>query len=137
MRNTGKPSEADFEALFSQYGKLAHIERLVDSSEVHGRNKGKSLNVRKAIADYIVTLKGDTFYAEVKSTSEKTSFRFSMISIHQKAKAAMVTLAGGVYLIFATNLNTGKWYAIPYQVIRNNPKQSMKWDELGPYEWKV
>lgn len=87
-------------------------------------------------ADYLVTLDGDTYYAEVKSTENKTSFPFSLIRPNQWAAAAQQRAAGGLYFFYVKNLNTGDWHRVPGDVfLDHKAARSMKWSELKPYRW--
>jgi hypothetical protein len=68
-KNSGKPSESDFEDILSRLGKRAYCYRIVDAAEVRGRT-GRIGFIRPAPSDYIVTIDGQTSYSEVKSTTD-------------------------------------------------------------------
>jgi len=72
VKNTGTDSEDDFELRIKRaYGKRAFIYRVTDSKEVRGRS-GKAAFTKAQPSDYIVTIEGKMFYAEVKSSNNKT-----------------------------------------------------------------
>lgn len=138
-KNTGKPSESFFEGVWDAIGKRAYYYRIPDAAELYGRNKKQILNVRPTPSDYVVTYGGSTFYAEVKSTQNKTSFPFSLLKVGQKAAGRQVIAAGGDYFVFAHNLTTDTWYEIPYRVVRAVEEvgsSSIPWTELEPFKWK-
>jgi penicillin-binding protein-related factor A (putative recombinase) len=138
-RNSGKLSEAHFEARFAKMGKRASVFRLVDASDIFGRSKNKEyLAVPSQPADYLVVCNGATFFAEVKSTQDKTAFRFSMIGQGQWIAAVKSLAAGGDYLFFVHNLLTNQWYRIPASYVKltkDAGMNSLPWSELKPFMW--
>lgn len=119
-------------------GKRAHYYRIPDAAEHFGRNGGTISRVRPSPSDYIVTTDGSSFYAEVKSTQNKTAFPFSIFKKGQTSAAPQVICAGGAYIVFAHNLNTGTWYRIPWQVIqavKDLGRSSIPWTELETLKW--
>jgi hypothetical protein len=135
MRNTGKSSEAEFEAIFARLGKTAFLERLADAAEIFGR-VGRMGRVRAQVSDYIAVLDGITHLAEVKSTQDPTAFRFSLIKKKQWAKATMMTRAGGTYVFYVHRLQSGDWFRVPFQALEANSKRSLSWVELECYKWR-
>lgn len=136
-KNTGKPSEEDFEDRWARLGKAAHVHRFVDAAEVRGRT-GKTGFTRKAPADYLLTHNGRTTYAEVKSTQDDKAFRFSLLRAGQSAAAAMVIAAGGTYEVFVHRLLTNEWFRFPYSLVAETKaagKASIPWSALQPYRW--
>jgi penicillin-binding protein-related factor A (putative recombinase) len=136
-KNTGKPSETFFENVWLRLGKRAFCYRIADAAEVRGRT-GKIGMTRATPSDYIVTHAGVTFYAEVKSTQEKTSFPFSLLKKGQNAAAPQVVTAGGGYFVFAHNLTTDTWYRIPFEVItavKAIGRSSIPWSEMETLKW--
>jgi penicillin-binding protein-related factor A (putative recombinase) len=137
MKNTGKPSEGLFEGHWQRLGKRAYCYRVADAAEVRGRT-GRIGLTRATPSDYIVSTDGETFYAEVKSTQEKTSFPFSLLKKGQKSAAPQIVSAGGGYFVFVHNLTTGTWYRIPWQVIqavKDLGRSSIPWTELENLKW--
>lgn len=137
-RNTGKPSEQSFEAHFAAFGKRAFVHRLVDAAEIRGRT-GKVGEARPQPSDYIVVFDGQTFFAEVKSTTHERNFSFSLLRPTQSAAAKQVLSAGGSYLIFIHKLaGQPQWYQVPYSFIQQSKslnKGSLSWQELT--QWKI
>ncbi|MGO7308796.1 hypothetical protein ACCS91_33615 [Rhizobium ruizarguesonis] len=136
-KNTGKPTESLFEGVWQSLGKRAYCYRIADAAEVRGRT-GRIGLTRATPSDYIVSHDGVTFYAEVKSTQEKTSFPFALLKKGQAAAAPQVVSAGGGYFIFARNLNTGTWYRIPWQIVqavKDLGRSSIPWTELETLKW--
>ena len=132
--------EIDFQDYWKQFGKKAHVFRFTDSSEVHGMNKGrKGVNVKAQPSDFLVTYNDCTFYAEVKSSKNKTSFPFGNIRATQMSHAIRVYSAGGRYDFYLKNLNTGQWYVVPAKIIHeiSKTKSSVKWSELGEYKCPI
>ena len=135
VKNTGKKSEASFEnALSVKYGKRVFIDRLQDAQALHGLN-GHAVKTARQSADYIVTVSGLTFYAEVKSSVNATSFSFSCISTHQLAAAKKVRLAGGKYFFFIHNIKDDVFYMVDSATIDRvgKTRSSMKWSEMEPW----
>jgi hypothetical protein len=138
-KNTGKPTEKEFEDRFARLGKAAFLYRFVDAAEVRGRT-GKIGFTRDAPADYLITQEGVTSYAEVKSTSDPTAFRFSLLRQTQSATAAMVRIAGGLYDIYAHHIPTGTWYKFPYslvQAVKDAGSGSIPWKKLENFIWSI
>jgi len=137
-KNTGKPSEKFFEGVLDSLGKRASYFRLVDASEITGRTGKIAESARAQPSDYIVTLDGTTFYAEVKSTQNKTSFPFSLLKPAQWAAGVVVTGARGIYKVYVHNLNTDRWYVVPFTLIKqvkDAGKASIPWEQLKDYQW--
>ena len=143
-RNTGKDSEKFFEeTLKKHYLSKVFIYRITDTAEVRGRatQYAKFNAVTKAqYCDYIITCAGDTYMAEVKSTSEKVSFPFSMITTVQWGASKRQVLAEGKYIFYIHNMNTDTWYEVPAQIlhkIEEEGKKSVKWKDLENYIWRL
>jgi penicillin-binding protein-related factor A (putative recombinase) len=133
MRNSGKPSEQIFEDYFASLGKRAYLHRLVDAAEVRGRT-GKVGQIRPAPADYIVTCDGQTFYAEVKSTTHETRFSLSLLRTSQSAAAKQVLAAGGDYFVYIHSIARNEWFKAPYrslQLLKQQGVSSVKWCDLS------
>ena len=134
-KNSGKSSEQDFEDILCvAHGKRVHIHRITDTAEVRGMNRGRG-RTKKQPSDYIVTEDGATYYAEVKSSHEKTSFPLKNIDPFQKGSARQVLAAGGKYFFFIHNLNNNQWFRVPAETVLNAERRSLRWDSLD--EWKL
>lgn len=133
MRNTGKSSEEIFEDFFADR-KDAYLERRTDLSDVRGLNPSiKGLKYPAQPSDYILTFRGATWYVEVKSSSNKTSFPFSQFEKAQWNAMTRVTAAGGHYLVYIHNVNTDVWYILTGKKILDLSsigRKSVKWSDL-------
>lgn len=134
-KNTGKPSEQEFERIWNKLGKKAWVWRVVDAAEVRGRT-GKIGFTRSAPSDYVVARNG-VHFAEVKSTNDPTAFRFSLLRTIPSAMAVMILAAGGDYFVYIHRIPTDEWFRIPYQMIRDHSARSLTWKELEGHKWKL
>lgn len=133
-----KKAEKDFEDHFSQYGKAAFVGRLTDTASAKAI-AGKRAFVAAQPSDYIVTVEGQTFYAEVKSTKDERSFHFSNIRKGQLTASRRVVKARGVYLFFVKSEYHGQWYCVPAQKIHEvfRQKKHLTWIELEEYKYDL
>lgn len=122
--NTGKPSEQIFEQTFEGLG--AFVNRISDSFDAA---KQRKVTTRKP-SDFIVTYQGDTFYAEIKSISEKDRFSFSSIQPEQWRVATRVYRAGGKYYFYLHFIAFNRWFKVPAEVILNSEKKSITMREV-------
>lgn len=132
MSNTGKPSEKEFERILALLGKAAFLHRITDSAEIHSI-AGKGGN-RKAPSDYLLTLRGELHYAEVKST-EKDVFKKSAIRPGQLATARMNYAAGGSYWFYIHFIPIGRWFRVPAFFFIESTKGSFSPLDLIAYKW--
>ena len=119
MKNTGKPSEEEFEIFWARLGKRAYVYTFVDSSRATGRNKGKGLvMIDPQPADRLGSFDGVIHFAEVKSTALVTDrFDFKLLQRSQTSAARQVLAAGCPYFVYMHFIVTDEWFRIPYQVI--------------------
>lgn len=130
-----KEAEQEFVSFFASLGKDACIIRLPDTAQAKATS-GKGAFIQAQPSDYLLTLKGETHYAEVKSTRNPTSFPFSNIKKGQWAASKRVVGAQGSYLFFIKRLPEGTWYVVPARVLHaQRPKKSIPWTLLEKYEW--
>ncbi|TIW54179.1 MAG: hypothetical protein E5V54_22675 [Mesorhizobium sp.] len=134
-KNTGKPSEQEFEKAWLKLGKRAWVWRVPDAAEVKGRT-GNIGTTRPAPSDYVIVHNGAHF-AEVKSTQDDTAFRFSLLRTKPSAMAVMILAAGGDYLVYIHRIPTDEWFCIPYSMIRDHSARSLTWKELEGHKWKL
>lgn len=127
-RNTGKDSEDIFEAAVEAVGGFA--DRL---SDMFDAAKSKMVSTRKP-SDFIVSVNGETFYAEVKSISEKDRFNFQDIQPAQWRSATRATRAGGKYFFFLHFKAFNRWFKVPAAVILNSEKKSITMREVEGME---
>jgi penicillin-binding protein-related factor A (putative recombinase) len=79
-----------------------------------------------APSDYIVTISGQMFYAEVKSTQEKVSFKYSSFTKHQIIGMTRQAAAGGVYKVFIHHIPSDSWYVLDGPSILSDMKKGNK-----------
>lgn len=140
MKNDGKKSEELFAAAIAKVGKTAYLERLYDTTSISKKGQKVKFYLPTRPSDWILTLQGHMAYTEIKSTSHKTGFQFSALTIGQKAAITRQFAAKGNYWIFIHRLETNQWYWIhgsTVLAVQNSGKQSMKWIELEPYKWEL
>lgn len=133
MKNTGEPSEIRFQEIMQKGCKSAYVFRLPDTKEVRGR-VGKGW-VRAQPSDYIVTEKGLTYYAEVKSTWDPKRFKKSLITTDQRKAAKLQVRAKGKYYFFVHRLAANRWYKIPAEFILLGTNSSFLWEDLEMFIW--
>lgn len=129
-----KAAENEFVSFFTGYGKEACVIRLPDTAAAKAVG-GKNSFVAAQPSDFLLTLKGVTHYAEVKSSSNQVSFSFGGIQKGQWNMSRKIVRAGGSYLFFIKNQVSQQWYLIPAAVLHNHPKKSIKWKEIETYKW--
>lgn len=137
MRNTGKPSQEAFEKVFEALGKRAFLHRFRDKADLFGLNK-RHVKAFSQPADYLVTNDG-MYFAEIKSTSDPTAFRFTLISDDQWKTAKKTIAAKGDYIFFVHRLPTNEWFRIPateIASIKAKGKESISWSLLGANKWE-
>lgn len=139
MKNTGKASEEEFERRWKALGKRAFLYRFEDQGDLHGLNKKVVLSRCKP-ADYLVVVDGEKHFAEVKSSSDRTAFRFSQIRETQQGFARLITAANGGYFLYVHHVETDFWALLPWQIIQNRmarEKKSIPWSEMEAYQWNT
>jgi penicillin-binding protein-related factor A (putative recombinase) len=108
-----KLSQKLFEQAYKEaYGKKVYIHRFTDTGDIRARYQGKTVaHIPKQPSDYHVSLYGQSFYAEVKGTSNKTSFPFS--NFEESQLAAMKRLRDiGNYNVFIYSVHLNLWYTL-------------------------
>lgn len=129
-KNTGKSSEDIFERWIENLGAFVYrFEDLFDA-----KRKGKVANRKPS--DFLVTLNGETSYAEVKSTIKPT-FTFANIRPEQWRVAVKQTRAGGTYYFYVHFIGHNRWFKLPARLIIDSAKKSINIKELGEYEISV
>lgn len=145
--NNGKHAEAVFEQHWLNRGKTSFVYRFMDSTDLLQRIKaivGPKFplgNIAKAIpgqpSDFLVIDDEDgTFFAEVKSSKDKTSFPFSNIKPSQWSAAKRTHAARGTYWFFLYSYARDTWYRVPASILLETQDKSLKWDKLEKYKWK-
>lgn len=130
-RNTGKPSEAIFMENVSGL-----VFRLRDKADLVGLNKGKNVAAFGNPSDYLLIQDDGMYFAEVKSSTNKTSFSISGFTSAQTSAIYKCAKRGygNRYRIYVHCLETDIWYLMNaddfLNLIQNNRK-SIKWSELN------
>lgn len=128
-------AQKEFESWFVDR-KSAHCFEFHDARLARASGGSRRIFTAAHPSDFIVTDRGKTFYAEVKSCSDPVLFSFSLVRPSQWNAAIRVTRAGGEYFFFIKNETTGVWYKIPgaeFILLRENEKKSAKWAYLSDY----
>lgn len=129
--NNGKASEAFFMENVSGL-----VFRLRDKADLVGLNGGKNIAAFGNPSDYFLLTDRGGYLAEVKSSSNETSFSLSGFTPAQKAaiyKAHKVGF-GSFYRIYVHNILSNNWYlmtADDYMEIIKTGKKSIKWTSLN------
>jgi len=134
-----KKAEKDFEKSFEPLGKKAAVFRLTDTAAAKAV-AGKRAFVAAQPSDYMIVMDGQTFFAEVKSTSDETSFHFSNIQKRQIAASRRIVAAGGGYFFFIKSLARDQWFCVPAVVIHRTLKagiKHLKWDQIQEYAYEI
>lgn len=134
-----KKAEREFEKSFEPYGKKAAVFRLTDTAAAKAV-AGKRAFVAAQPSDYMVVLDGQVFFAEVKSTSDNTSFHFSNIRKAQIAASRRIVKAGAGYFFFIKSLVLNQWFCVPAAVIHNtiaSGTKHLKWQQIQDYAYEI
>ena len=135
VKNTGKSSEAIFEEECSAHGGV--VIRLRDKADLVGLNKNKNVAAFGQPSDFIVVAPQGMFFAEVKSSHNKTSFPLDCFTRAQRATMGRCVLAraGKHYRVYIHNVLTDTWYISDATQVVNILKsgvKSIKWANLKP-----
>lgn len=135
MNMKWKSVEAWFESIW--FGKDSYCFQFHDSRAAMGVTGSKRVFTTEHPSDFLVTNRGETFYAEVKSSQEKVSFPFSNVKKSQWKAAAQVTAAGGKYFFFIYSHAMECWYKIDGQQMLDfkRIKESVRWTDLNDFIW--
>lgn len=141
MKNGGEYEEA-FEARFKRLGKRAYLWRITDLADIRGMNEirmgGIKIKAPPAPSDYVVVdYELGMHYAEVKGTTNETSFPFSMIRPAQFSHARRsITAQPGSYFFYIFAVTHETWYRVPAEaILEETTKSSLTWEELSCHAW--
>lgn len=130
-------AEAEFESVWA--GKKDRwCYAFEDSREAIGLSQSRRVFTKGRPSDYLVTVAGTTFFAEVKSSQSKTSFNLNNVEDAQWIAARRATASGCLYFFFIRSEELGKWFQVPGGILVAQLfiKKSITWAELEPYYWK-
>ena len=104
------------ECLAKNYGINGHLHRLFDTSDIRAASRYEAqksfAHLPKNPADFVVTLNGRMFYAEVKGTDTE-SFRLNRIEHSQLAGMIKQHAAEGEYWLFIHQVTNNEWFRMP------------------------
>lgn len=133
-KNDGKDAERGFLSIYEKRGAV--IERFWDQADLRGRNGGRPVGDFPKPSDFLVTYGGLLHYAEVKSTTHKTTFAFHGIRPSQNSAALRQARVNGPYMFYIYSYETARWYIMScqqYAAVRAAGRASIKFEELE--EW--
>lgn len=138
IKNDGEDAQDEFDRMMRAAG--AYVYKIEDQKALVGLNRGKRIGSRHKPCDRLV-VKNGTHFAEVKSTHDKTAFRFGQLEPTQHGYAKLIMNAGGDYIVYVKNMNTGDWFEVHYYQIHHRMVdgiKSIRWDELknGDFFWR-
>lgn len=128
-RNSGKPSEREFE-----YRIKGRLIRIWDSADLAGLNGRVVADFGKPSDFLVVTAAGVTF-AEVKSSQSKSSFTYANIEKGQRSTAALCAASGcgTTYNFYLHALALERWFILTADEFVADIKagiKSRKWESL-------
>lgn len=131
MKNNGKSSERQF-----QEEVEGLVFRLRDKADIVGLNKGKNVAAFGNPSDFFLITKESGYLAEVKSSSNATSFSLSDFTAAQREAIYKCHKRGygNRYRIYIHSLVLDQWYlmdADEYMSIIKTGKKSIKWTQLN------
>lgn len=137
-KTTWMAAEKDFEDTWA-LSKKCWCYAFEDTREAMGLAKSRRVFTKGRPSDYLVTAGGQTFFAEVKSSQNETSFNLNNIEDAQWSAAIQNSAAGGLYFFFIRSEFLGHWFQVPASIMiqQRKIKKSITWDDLKPYFWKL
>lgn len=116
-----------------ELGKDSLCTRFIDSADINRLSykvgkKFTAVNVSQP-SDLLITVKGWTFYAEVKSTEDPVSVKSSLVK-QQSGSRRRVLAAGGDYRYFIYSIHHKQWYFLKAEELTT----PMKWANLERYK---
>lgn len=131
-------SVQDAFASFWEGRKTAYCFQFHDAREAMGAAGSRRVFTTAHPSDFLVTDKGEMYYAEVKSSENETSFPFSNIKKSQWNAAIRQTAAGGKYFFFLYANKRESWYKLDARFlldIYHSGRKSVGWAELTDFLW--
>lgn len=137
MKPSWVKAEAEFESWFSGT-KLAYAYKFEDARAVMGALQSRKVIVQGRPSDYLVTDRGVTFFAEVKSSENPTSFALAGIQKAQWNAARQVSAANGLYFFYIRKEPEQIWFkvsAVFFISLADAGIKSIKWEFLNQYRY--
>lgn len=129
-------AQEEFESWF--VGKTHFVYQFEDARAVMGALKSRKVFVQGRPSDYLVTSDGVTFFAEVKTSENPTSFPLSNIAKAQWNCAIKMVAAKGLYWFYIRKEPDRIWYRVPavfFVSLFNNQILSAKWKDMESFRW--
>lgn len=129
-------AQAEFETFFP--GKDSFVYQFEDTREAMGIAQSRRVFTKGRPSDYLITHLGVTFFAEVKSTQDATSFQLTRIQRAQWNCCRQVITANGIYLFFIRRESDQQWFRIPgafFCALQDSQVKSFRFDKVEVYQW--
>lgn len=140
MSTVSQAKEAEHIVLDFYSRRGAAIYRVRDASDINGLTQGQARLAVNVPADFVLHEPGYAGFLEVKSTSHKTSFAFSLYTPANEFWMKQVDKTGNSYLTLVERIlvSTKKsvWYRIPSTLVMTTLKsrrKSLGWTDLEGY----
>lgn len=133
-------AEEEFAAYIGRMGKNAWLYKFLDTREAMGATGSRRVYTQSRPSDFLVTIGGRTFFAEIKSSQDHVSFPFSSISRDQWKAAIQMEAAKGDYRFYIKNVNTHQWYLLFAQFIvplQRAGIKSLKWADISNHKLEL
>lgn len=130
-----KDAEEEFKSWW--LGKQSFCFQFHDSRAAMGATGSKRVFTTSHPSDFLVTDRGEMFYAEVKSFGG-ASFSFSNIKPSQWSAARQQIAAQGKYFFFLFSTSNGNWYKLEASFllgIYDEGRKSVRVPELLDFLW--
>lgn len=105
--------------------RRAFVHRLPDPGDLP-MIQGQRPKLPPQPADFVVCVGGVMFYAEVKSSANKTTFPFRMIRDSQRAAAKECVRTKCPYFFYVYSAYNDLWYCIPAKFILDRIAKDLK-----------
>lgn len=134
MKDWNKAEKVIYKYFSEQKGSFIH--RFSDTHDVNAQlnrfNEGrKMVYTEKKPSDFLIVFGGNTFFAEVKSTSGVRGVTKALFD-EQEGLRNRILKAEGMYFYFIYSITNKQWYKVPGELIAYNPNR--KWEELSEYK---
>ena len=128
----GKKAESFALHYLESLGKDVYVTRLVDTFDANKGRWGdpaqKKVIIPRRPSDFIIVMKGRTFFCDIKSTSNVYGLTASLFN-EQIAERTRITRAGGEYVYLIYSYAHSKWYWIPFTEL----DVKAKWEDLEKF----
>ncbi len=133
VKNTGQKAQDDFQAMVAALGKDGFLHRFDDAAAIRGKTGSIGYTAAQPSDYMLTTRRNGTRYVEVKSSHDKTAFRFSQLEKGQRLAGKQQLAAGGRYDIYVLSMIRDQWFFMPFQDVLSREasnQKSIPWDEM-------